>query len=317
MVAADSAAAGARARQVRGLNENYARELMELHTLGVGGGYTQHDVIDVARALTGWSIDRGMGEGSGAADPGFVFRPQLHDFGPKTILGHDFPAGRGQEEGEAVLDLLARSPTTARHVALKLAQRFVADDPPPALVERLAQTFLRTDGDLAAVTRALFTAPEFHDARWRGTKVKTPLEFVASTLRATGADVGPSRGLLQALRQLGQVPYLSSAPTGYPATSAEWTNSGAMLNRMNFALALAAGRVDGVSVDADRFRPAPREAGTQARVTALARTLMPGGGDPRLLATIAADVDRQAAGDGTAAARALGLLLGSPDFQRR
>jgi uncharacterized protein (DUF1800 family) len=314
----DSAAAGARPQRPTGPNENYARELMELHTLGVSGGYTQHDVVDVARALTGWTIDRGMGRRNGEVDPGFIFRPQLHDFGPKTILGHDFPAGRGQEEGEAVLDLLARSPATARHVALKLAQRFVADDPPAALVERLAQTFLRTDGDLAAVTRALFTSPELYDARSRGTKVKTPLEFVASTLRATGAEVGPSRGVLMALRQLGQVPYLSSAPTGYPATSAEWTNSGAMLNRMNFALALAAGRIDGVTVDAARFRPALRETGSQARVAALARTLMPAGGDPRLLATIAADVDRQAQADGTAAAaRALGLLLGSPDFQRR
>ncbi|HEV7590323.1 MAG TPA: DUF1800 domain-containing protein, partial [Longimicrobium sp.] len=316
LAAADSAAAGA--QRVRGLNENYARELMELHTLGVEGGYTQHDVVDVARALTGWSVDRGMGRGDGEIEPRFVFRPQLHDFGPKTILGHDFPAGRGQDEGEAVLDLLARSPATARHVAYQLAQRFVADDPPPALVERLAQTFLRTDGDLAAVTRALFTAPELYDARFRGTKVKTPLEFVASALRAAGADVGPSRGLLQALRQLGQVPYLSSAPTGYPATSVEWTNSGAMLNRMNFALALAAGRIDGVTVDAERFRPALREPGTPARVAALARALMPAGGDPRLLATIAADLDRQGQGDGTAAAaRALGLLLGSPDFQRR
>ncbi|MFL5382707.1 MAG: DUF1800 domain-containing protein [Longimicrobiaceae bacterium] len=300
-----------------GLNENYARELMELHTLGVDGGYTQHDVVEVARALTGWTVDRGPGRTDGDADPRFIFRPMLHDFGPKTILGQQFPAGRGQEEGEAVLDLLARSPATARHVARKLAERFVADDPPPALVERLAETFLRTDGDLAAVTRALFTAPEFYEARWRGTKVKTPLEFVASALRATGADVGPSRTLLMALRQLGQVPYLSSAPTGYPAASAEWTNSGAMLNRMNFALSLAAGRVDGVSVDEARFRPALAAPDTRARVAALARTLMPAGGDPRLLATIAGDVERQQGDERAAAARALGLLLGSPDFQRR
>lgn len=317
MAPGDSTAARARPQRPTGLNENYARELMELHTLGVNGRYTQPDVIAVARALTGWTVDRGMGRDA-SPEPRFIFRPALHDFGPKTILGHDFPAGRGQDEGEAVLDLLARSPATARHVALQLAQRFVADDPPPALVERIAQTFLRTDGDLAAVTRALFTSPELYDARVRGTKVKTPLEFVASALRASGADVGPSRGVLQALRQLGQVPYLSSPPTGYPTTSAEWTNSGAMLNRMNFALALAAGRIDGVTMDADRFRPALREPATQPRVAALARALMPAGGDPRLLATIAADVDRQAQGDGTAAgARALGLLLGSPDFQRR
>jgi uncharacterized protein (DUF1800 family) len=312
----DSAAAAQ--RRVRGLNENYARELMELHTLGVDGGYSQHDVVEVARALTGWTVDRGQGRGDTDAEPQFIFRPQLHDFGPKTILGHAFPAGRGEEEGEAVLDLLARSPATARHVAFQLAQRFVADDPPPALVERLAQTFVRTDGDLGAITRELFTSPEFNDPRVMGTKVKTPLEFVAAALRATGAEAGPSRGLLQALRQLGQVPYLSSPPTGYPATSAEWTNSGAMLNRMNFALALAAGRIDGVTVDADRFAPALRQAETPARVAALARTLMPAGGDARLLRTIADDVARQGSIDDDAAtARALGLLLGSPDFQRR
>jgi uncharacterized protein (DUF1800 family) len=311
-------AAPARRQRPTGLNENYARELMELHTLGVDGGYTQHDVIEVARALTGWTVDRGQGRGGGGEDgPSFIFRPALHDFGPKTILGQSFPAGRGQDEGDAVLDLLARSPATARHVARKLAERFVADDPPPALVERLAETFLRTDGDLAAVTRALFTAPEFYDARFRGTKVKTPLEFVASALRATGADVSPSRTLLMTLRQLGQVPYLSSAPTGYPAASAEWTNSGAMLNRMNFALALAAGRIDGVSVDEARFGPALRAPDTRARVAALARTLMPAGGDARLLATIAGDVERQQGDERAAAARALGLLLGSPDFQRR
>jgi len=308
---ADTAAAR---RRPTGLNENYARELMELHTLGVDGGYTQHDVGEVARALTGWSIER-RGDGD---EPEFIFRPRLHDFGPKTILGRSFPAGRGQEEGEAVLALLARSPATAHHVAFKLAQRFVADDPPPALVDRLAEVFLRTDGDLRALTRALFTSPELYDAGLRGAKVKTPLEFVASSLRATGAEVGPSRGILQALRQLGQVPYFASPPTGYPAASAEWTNSGAMLNRMNFALALAAGGVDGVTVDASRFAPAARVPSTEARVSALAAMLMPGGGDPRLFRTIAADVDRQGAMDGPAAAgRALGLLLGSPDFQRR
>jgi uncharacterized protein (DUF1800 family) len=301
-------------RRPTGLNENYARELMELHTLGVDGGYTQHDVVEVARALTGWSIERG-GDGG---EPGFIFRPRQHDFGAKTILGRAFPAGRGQDEGEAVLDLLARSPATARHVAFKLAQRFVADEPPPALVDRLADTFLRTDGDLRAVTRALFTSPELYAAGVRNAKVKTPIEFVASALRASGAEVGPSRGILQALRQLGQVPYLASAPTGYPAASEEWTNSGAMLNRMNFALALAAGRLDGVTVDLARFAPASRETGTQARVATLAAMLMPAGGDPRLFRTIADDVERQGAmGDAAAGSRALGLLLGSPDFQRR
>ncbi|HEU4453244.1 MAG TPA: DUF1800 domain-containing protein, partial [Longimicrobium sp.] len=273
--------------------------------LGVDGGYTQADVMEVARAFTGWTLQRGD-------DVGFVFRPAMHDGGEKTVLGRRLAAGRGMEDGREVLDLLARHPSTARHVARKLAQRFVADEPPPALVDRLADVFLRTDGDLRQVTRALFTAPEFHDPRHRAAKVKTPFEFVASALRATEADAGPSRGVLQALRQLGQVPYAASAPTGYPHTSEEWTNGGAMLNRMSYALALAAGRVDGVRVGL----AAPATADPRAQVDALAAAVLPGPRDPRLLATIAQDVAAQADGRDRAA-RALGLLLGSPAFQRR
>ena len=294
-----------RMRRPRGINENFARELLELHTLGVDGGYTQADVMEVARAFTGWTLQRGD-------DVDFLFRPAMHDGGEKTVLGRRLAAGRGMEDGREVLDLLARHPSTARHVARKLAQRFVADEPPPALVDRLADVFLRTDGDLRQVTRALFTAPEFHDPRHRAAKVKTPFEFVASALRAAEADAGPSRGVLQALRQLGQVPYAASAPTGYPHTSEEWTNGGAMLNRMSYALALAAGRVDGVRVGL----AAPATADPRAQVDALAAAVLPGPRDPRLLATIAQDVAAQADGRDRAA-RALGLLLGSPAFQRR
>jgi len=298
--------------RTRGLNENYARELMELHTLGVDGGYTQHDVVEVARALTGWTVDRGLRRQGGGAEPSFVFRPAAHDPGEKTVLGRRLAAGRGIEDGEEVLDLLARHPATARHIAFQLAQRFVADEPPPALVDRLAQVFTRTDGDLREVTRALFLSPEFNDARYRGTKVKTPLEFVASAFRATGADVGPSRGLLQTLRQMGQVPYAASAPTGYPSRSEEWTNSGAMLGRMNFALALAAGRLDGVRVDPATLAPG------DADVPALARAVLPGPSDARLLATVSEDVRAQAdLAPAQRTARALGLLIGSPAFQRR
>jgi uncharacterized protein (DUF1800 family) len=302
-------------RRDRGLNENYARELMELHTLGVDGGYTQKDVIEVARALTGWTIDRGGPRAGGSFEPRFIFRPAMHDPGEKLVLGHRLPAGRGIEDGEAVLDILARSPATARHVARKLAQRFVADEPPQSLVDRLAQVFTRTDGDLREVTRALFLSPEFNDPRSRGGKVKTPLEFVASALRATDAQVGPSRMLVGTLRQMGQLPYLASPPTGYPSTSEEWTNSGAMLARMNFALALAAGRVDGVRVDAASFAPPSASPG---EVTALARAVMPGFADERLTATVTEDLDAQAQlAPRAKTARALGLLLGSPAFQRR
>ncbi|HYW07628.1 MAG TPA: DUF1800 domain-containing protein, partial [Longimicrobium sp.] len=239
--------AGARPR---GINENYARELLELHTLGVDGGYTQNDVVDVARAFTGWTV--GMGRGA----PRFAFRPALHDVGAKTVLGKRLPAGRGEEDGEEVLDLLARHPATARHLGRELARRFVADEPPPRLVAELAAVFLRTDGDLREVTRALFSSAEFNAAEARGNKVKTPFEFVAGALRATDAEVGPSRAALRTLRELGHLPYAATAPTGYPNRSAEWASGGAMLARMNFALALAAGRVDGVRIDPARFAPA-------------------------------------------------------------
>ncbi len=314
MVAADSAAA--RCRRARGINENYARELMELHTLGVNGGYTQHDVVEVARALTGWSVDRGARRGGGAFEPAFVFRAAAHDAGEKTVLGRRLAAGRGIEDGEEVLDILARHPATAHRVAFLLAQRFVADQPPAQLVDRLAAVFTRTGGDLREVTRALFLAPEFDAAAVRGAKVKTPLEFVAGALRATDADAGPSRAVLRALVQMGELPYAATAPTGYPATGEAWTNSGAMLNRMNFALALAAGRVDGVRIGDALTAPAPRA--DDGDVAALARAVLPGAPDAALLATIRDDLRAQAGlTPGQKRARALGLLIGSPAFQRR
>ncbi|HEX8903476.1 MAG TPA: DUF1800 domain-containing protein, partial [Longimicrobiaceae bacterium] len=305
-------------RRARGINENYARELMELHTLGVNGGYTQKDVIEVARALTGWTVDRGARRAAAGFEPSFIFRPAMHDPGEKTVLGHRLAAGRGVEDGEEVLDILARHPATARHIAFQLAQRFVADDPPQSLVDRLAATFTRTDGDLREVTRALFLSPEFNDARYRQAKVKSPLEFVAGALRATGADVGPSRAVLQALREMGEMPYAATPPTGYTNASAEWTNSGAMLNRMNFGLSLAAGRIDGVRLDEQRFAPVLAAGAADAQVAALARMVMPGSDDAQLFRTVAQDVSAQAQLDERQrAARALGLLLGSPGFQRR
>ncbi|HEX7239355.1 MAG TPA: DUF1800 domain-containing protein, partial [Longimicrobiaceae bacterium] len=295
----------------RGLNENYARELMELHTLGVDGGYTQADVGEVARAFTGWTLSRAPAavyRGGGEVE--FAFRPALHDRGAKTVLGRRLPAGRGVEDGREVLRLLAAHPATARRVARRLAERFVADDPPPALVDSLAAVFLRTGGDLREVTRALFLSGEIHDPRLRDAKVKTPFEFVASALRAAGADVGPSRATLQALRGFGHLPYSAVAPTGYPHTSEEWTNGGAMLGRMSFALALADGRLDGVRVDPAVLRG--------PGVEALAARVLPGRRDPELLATVRADLKAQGgAGEQAGKRRALGLLLGSPGFQRR
>jgi uncharacterized protein (DUF1800 family) len=211
-----------------GLNENYARELMELHTLGVDGGYTQQDIIEVARAFTGWTL----------ADPqqgAFRFAPQLHDRGEKKVLGHTIRAGGGMEDGERVLDIVAEHPSTAKHIATKLVRRFVSDEPPPALVTKVAETFTRTKGNLREVVRTLVTAPEFYAAEYRRVKVKTPLEFVVSGVRATGREVREPRQLLQALQQLGMGPYQCQPPTGYDDTAETWVSAGALVTRMNIA----------------------------------------------------------------------------------
>src|SRR5207302_9176435 len=189
------------ANNVRGLNENYARELMELHTLGVDGGYTQKDVTEVARAFTGWTIDNPRQGG------GFVFNPRIHDPGEKVVLGHVIKAGGGQSDGEQVLDILAKHPSTARFIATALVRRFVSDTPPPALVDRVAARFRDTDGDLREVMRTLLTSPEFLSPDAYRTKVKTPFEFVVSALRATGADVQDGLPLVRALQQLGMPLY--------------------------------------------------------------------------------------------------------------
>ena len=236
-----------------GLNENYARELMELHTLGVDGGYTQADVIEVARAFTGWTIDR-PAEGGG-----FVFEPRLHAGGDKTVLRQVIPAG-GKSEGDRVLDLLARHPATARHVATKLVRRFVSDDPPASVVDRAATCYLGTDGDLREVVRTIVTSAEFRDPRVQRVKVKTPLEYVVSAVRAVGAQVADTRALVRALRELGMPSYYSQTPTGYPDRADAWLNPGSLLGRMNFALALVDNRLAGVTVpvaEAAAVDPAP------------------------------------------------------------
>jgi uncharacterized protein (DUF1800 family) len=308
--AADSATATTAGRRPRGINENYARELLELHTLGVDGGYTQRDVGEVARAFTGWSVAAaGYGARRQQGGPRFVFRPALHDAGAKTVLGRPLAPGRGIEDGTEVLDILARHPATARHVARKLAGRFVADDPPQRLVDELAAVFTRTDGDLREVTRALFRSPEF--ARARGAKTRTPFEFVAGTLRATEAEVRPSRELIQTLRQLGHLPYAATPPTGYIHDSAEWTSGGAMLARMNFALALSRGEVQGVRIDPARLLPSA----ASDPAAELARVLLPARETGTLVRAVAEDAARLP-DDQARRARALALILGSPAFQR-
>jgi uncharacterized protein (DUF1800 family) len=215
-----------------GLNENYARELMELHTLGVDGGYTQQDIIEVARAFTGWTL-------ANPQEGDFRFAPQLHDRGEKKVLGHAIKAGGGMEDGERVLDIVAEHPSTAKHIATKLVRRFVSDEPPAALVDKVAATFTKTKGNLREVMRTLVTSPEFYAAQYRGAKVKTPLEFVVSGVRATGRDVREPRQLLQALQQLGMAPYQCQPPTGYDDTAETWVSAGALVTRMNIAQQLA------------------------------------------------------------------------------
>jgi uncharacterized protein (DUF1800 family) len=258
----------ARRVRPRGVNENYARELMELHTLGVDGGYSQQDVVEVARAFTGWTLlplgkNREMAErrlarvehrgGPGFQREGeFLFRADQHDAGEKTVLGTRLPAGRGLEDGEAVLDLLAAHRATARHLAAKLAVRFVSDNPPPALVDRLADVYLKTGGDARDIRRllaALVESPEFWSRDAVGAKIKSPFELAASALRASGGEIGDPRELLKWIARMGQPLYAYQAPTGYPDRAETWVNTGSLLNRMSFGLQLAAGRVRGIDLD--------------------------------------------------------------------
>ncbi len=229
-------------KRARGLNENYGRELMELHTLGVDGGYTQQDVIAVARAFTGWTIDRG-GD--------FRFVPALHDNGTKVVLGHTIRSGGGMDDGEKVLEILASHPSTAHHIAFELAQRLVADEPPPALVDRAAARFRETNGDLREVVRTIVTSPEFLAPAARDAKFKTPFELVVSAVRTTGADVSDGRPFVKVLQQLGQPLYMCQPPTGYRDTAEAWVSAGGLVNRMNFATRLASGSMPGVTLPAD------------------------------------------------------------------
>jgi len=234
------------AKRKRGLNENYGRELLELHTLGVDGGYTQKDVIEVARAFTGWTIDR---------DGSFRFVDALHDPGEKVVLGHKIKAGGGIEDGETVLDIVASHPATAHHVAYQLAQRLVADEPPPALVDRAAARFQTTGGDLREVVRTIVTSPEFLDASARDAKFKTPFALVVSAMRTTEATVSDARVLVQTLQQMGEPLYMCQPPTGYRNTADAWMSAGGLVSRMNFATRVATGNTPGVSLPSDAPPP--------------------------------------------------------------
>jgi uncharacterized protein (DUF1800 family) len=301
---------GARGR-FDGINENYARELMELHTLGVAGGYTQADVIALAHILTGWTIgrpQRRVRAGPGRffrrafmAQPepenggGFVFDPDRHDFSDKLFLGRAVHGG-GIEEGEAALDMLARSPATAHRIGYKLAQYFIADQPDAATVARLAQTFLASDGDLRAVVAALFASPAFRAPANFGAKFKSPYRYVLSAVRAAGIDVANIRPLRGMLFQLGEPPYGHIMPQGYDDTEAAWLNPDAMMRRLSFAVALGRGRL---RLGAAQAEGAPLDA------AALMHTL----GDAFSAAT------RAAIAAAPLPLRA-GMVLGAPEFMR-
>ena len=324
-------------RQGRGLNENYARELMELHTLGVDGGYTQKDVQEVARVFTGWTIDQPRAGGN------FVFRPQMHDQGEKLVLGTKVKPD-GEKEGEKVLDLLASHRSTARHIAFKLAQRFVSDEPPTGLVDRAAKRFLDTKGDLREVTRTIITSKEFFAEDAYRAKVKTPLEFVISAARAADANIVNPQPIVNALRQLGMPLYGAQPPTGYSMTADAWVNTGALLNRMNFAVQLVSGGQALAAPPRGRGAGNPQQLQQQQRQAA--RTLgnaqlrpdqlarMPLQVDLQMLAPDTTDATRDQliqmmlAGEASEATRTtlaraetpqqlVALTLGSPEFQRR
>jgi uncharacterized protein (DUF1800 family) len=235
-----------RTPRVKGLNENYARELLELHTLGVDGGYTQADVVEVARVLTGWSVERPERTPGGQRGE-FVFRDRMHDPDDKRVLGQKVP-GNGIDEGTWLLRMLARHPSTARHLSTKLCRRFVSDDPPAALVGRVARMFQETEGNTREVLRAIFLSPEFADPENR--KLKTPVEFVASSVRQAGGETDGGKPVLFVLQQLGEPSLHCAAPTGFPDTLEAWLDPGAMLERISFGYALAANRIEGTHVSA-------------------------------------------------------------------
>jgi uncharacterized protein (DUF1800 family) len=285
-------------RQAHGLNENYGREVLELHTLGLNGGYTQEDVIAVARCFTGWTV-------RDTTDPEFVFAPFMHDFGEKTVLGHKIPAGGAEQDGLQAIDIIAHHPSTAKFISRELAQRFVADNPPQALVDRMAQTFSKTDGDLRAVMETIFTSTEFFsEGAWQ-VKVKSPFEMVVSAVRAVGAEASDAFSLVQKIADLGEPLYNKLEPNGYPNTAEQWLSTTGVIGRLNFSTALAAGEVPGVTVDSSRL------AGKDYH--AIARDLL--GRD--ISTQTQTVVEQNLKGKDQPPPFLASLILSSPDFQRR
>jgi len=291
----------------KGINENYARELLELHTLGVDGGYTQQDVIDVARIFTGWSIERPQQGGD------FEFHEWAHDRGDKQVLGVRFEGGHNMDEGIRLLKLLASDPATMHHVSRKLCQRFVSDDPPDGCVDDAVAAWKRSSGDMRDVLRAIFHGPDFWAAENVRAKVKTPLEFVVSAARAVDAQPDTSPRLAQVVARLGEPLYLHVAPDGYPERETAWVNSGALLDRMNAAVALAAGKLQGVTVALDSIVSA---GGAEELIGVVNEKILGG----TMSENTKQVLRRELAGISDpmqARALAVGLAIGGPEFQRQ
>ena len=310
--------AAAVAKGPTGLNENYARELLELHTLGVDGGYTQADVTELARALTGWSVGAPRIETAAPSRrrversvPGeFVFRERLHDAGEKTVLGRRFPAGDGMREGEEAIRMLASHPSTARHIARELCERLVGDAPPEALVGRVAARFTATRGDLRETVRAVVESPEFFDPSFYRAKVKSPFEFAVSAVRALGAETD-GRAIARSIEEMGEPLYLCVPPTGYSDAAADWNGSSALLARMSFAMAAARGSIPGTSA------PALAPADGDGLLEALEGKLVPAGLSDASREAIRKRLAGERGGAGERRALAEALLVASPEFQRQ
>jgi uncharacterized protein (DUF1800 family) len=305
-------------KNVRGLNENYGRELMELHTIGVNGGYTQKDVTEVARCFTGWTIEKPREY----AD--FKFDDRLHDPDPKIVLGKKIHAG-GMKDGEQVIELLARHPSTAKFISTKLARRFVSDTPPASLVARMAKTFESSDGDIRAVLKTMIYSPEFWSRGAYRAKIKTPFELVVSTARALGADVDTAMPLVQWTGRIGEPLYQCQPPTGYADTSEAWVNTGALLNRLNYSLALAGNKVRGSRSDVGSLLGSESEGDAKAALNRAVQVFLGG----QTAATTVETLEKQLENPQIVQAKlddpvrrvdlgvVAGLVLGAPEFQRR
>src|SRR5215216_4210311 len=304
-------------QQRRGINENYARELMELHTLDVDGGYTQKDVQEVARCFTGWTIFQPRGGAAavnamtgeaGRRNPGtFFFNARVHDDGEKTVLGHKIPAGGGIKDGLMVLDILAHHPSTAKFIATKLVRHFVADNPPASLVDRVAAVFTKSDGDLRETLKAIFFSNEFNSREAYRAKIKRPFELVVSAIRTLGADTNGGPGTHQWIARMGEPLYGFQTPNGYSDAAESWVNTGGLLERMNFGLALANNRVQGTRVSLSKTN------GEQAKVM-----------DEYLKMILAGDISAatretllKQLEPSDPVTKVVGLILGTPEFQRQ